>query len=312
MEPLVGIVMVNWNRADDTLACLESIRRMDYRNLHVTLIDNGSTDASPEVLGRIPDIDFVPAGENLGIARANNIGIRRALDAGAAYILLLNNDTVVQREMLTRLVRACRRDPRVGIVGPAMYYYDQPTTLWFAGGRILRWRGDTAHVGMHEPDHGQYAGTRETDYITSCALLARREVFDEVGLIDPAYFIYFDETDLCVRARRAGWKILFVPEARLWHRISSTMGSGSARYWHHYTRSRLIFIRKHASPAEKASALAYVALVDTPRLLAHFLRRRKTDCIGPFLRGIGQGLTARLEPAAPAAPAALEDSWPRS
>ncbi len=115
-----------------------------------------------------------------------------------------------------------------------------------------------------------------------------------------------------MRARRAGWKILFVPEARLWHRISSTMGSGSARYWHHYTRSRLIFIRKHATPAEKASALAYVALVDTPRLLAHFLRRRKTDCIGPFLRGIGQGLTARLEPAAPAAPAALEDSWPRS
>ncbi len=291
-EPLVAIVLVNWNNASDTVACIDSLHAADYGRLHTILIDNGSSDGSREVLARLPGVDFIDAGENLGIARANNLGIRRALDLGADYVLLLNNDTVVDPAMIRGLVETCEADPSIGIAGPLMYYHESPRTLWFAGGRVNVWTGDTRHVGMLEEDRRQYDRVADTDYVTSCALLARREVLQEVRGVDPAYFIYFDETDFCVRARRLGWRAVIVPEARLWHKISRSMGSGSARYWFHYNRSRIIFIRKNLSAAQRFTSFCFIALVDAPRMLAHFARRRKLDCVLPYLRGFREGLAA--------------------
>jgi len=291
MEPLVAVVLVNWNRPQDTLECIESLRHMNYRRFLTILVDNGSTDGSLEAFSVLEDVELISNGANLGIARANNVGIRRALEAGADYVLLLNNDTIVDGDMVRILVETCEADPTIGMVGPTMYYHDEPTTIWYAGGRIHPWRGDTSHVGMLEEDRGQYGEVTDTDYVTSCAMLVRREVIEQIGEVDPAYFIYFDETDFCVRAQRRGWRVVFVPHARLWHKISRTMGAGSARYWFHYTRSRLVFVRKNFTPVHRAAALAYIALLDGPRMVGHFVRRRKLDCIEPYLRGLREGLT---------------------
>ena len=289
-EPLVAIVLVNWNNEPDTVACIDSLRRAEYGNLHTILIDNGSTDGSREALARLPGFEFIDAGENLGIARANNLGIRRALERRADYILLLNNDTIVDPGMIGALVDTCEADPEIGIAGPIMYYHESPRTIWFAGGRVNRWTGDTRHIGMLEEDRRQYDRVFDTDYVTSCALLARREVLEAVEGVDPAYFIYFDETDVCVRARRLGWRAVVVPHARLWHKISRSMGSGSARYWYHYNRSRMIFIRKNLTPAQRLTSLCFIALYDAPRMVGHFLRRRKLDCVLPYFRGLREGL----------------------
>ena len=294
--PSVAIVLVNWNNLGDTLECLGSLAGQDYAQYGVILVDNGSTDGSIETFRARPDVDFLENGENLGIARANNVGIARARERGFDLVMLLNNDTVVAPDMLSRLVAVLESAPGIGVVGPKMYYHAEPEVLWFAGGRVHPWRGDTSHVGYQEKDRGQHDRQGETDYVTSCCLLARTALFKELGGIDPFYFIYFDETDFCLRAARAGYAVVYVPSARLWHKISRSMGGmGSARYWFQYMRSRAYFVGKLYPWPNKAVALACMCLWDTPRMLAHFAARAAWDRIPAFVRGLAQGLAAGLE-----------------
>jgi hypothetical protein len=292
--PSVAIVLVNWNNRQDTLDCLESLAGMDYPNRGIILVDNGSTDGSIDLFRAREDVDFIENGENLGIARANNVGLARARERGFECVMLLNNDTEVAPDMLSRLVEVLESDPRVGIVGPKMYYHSDPDVIWFAGGLVLPWRGDAAHVGYGEKDRGQFDETMETDYITSCCLLARTRLFTELGGIDPYYFIYFDETDFCVRASRAGHRIVYVPKARLWHKISRSMGGvGSARYWRHYMRSRAYFVNKLYPWPQRGVAVLCMLFWELPKQMAHFMLRGAFDRIPAYVRGLAQGLMGR-------------------
>lgn len=292
--PSVAIVLVNWNNLQDTLDCLESLAGMEYREYGVILVDNGSTDGSLEVFRARADVDFIENGENLGIARANNVGIARAKERGFDCIMLLNNDTVVAPDMLTHLVDVLESDPRVGVVGPKMLYHSEPDVIWYAGGILKPWRGDAAHVGYEEKDQGQHDEQGETDYITSCCMLARTALYDELGGIDPYYFIYFDETDFCVRAARAGYRVVYVPRARLWHKVSRSMGGvGSARYWHHYMRSRAYFLGKFYPWPNRAVAYLWIFLHDLPRCMLRFVRKGVFDRIPAYLGGLYRGLTGR-------------------
>ena len=292
--PSVAVVLVNWNNRQDTLDCLESLKGLDYPNFAVILVDNGSTDGSLDILRARPEVDLIENGENLGIARANNVGIARARERGLECVMLLNNDTEVAPDMLTRLVDVLEGDPRVGVVGPKMYYHSEPDVIWFGGGRVMPWKGDTAHLCYGEKDHGQCDQEGETDYITSCCLLTRMRLFDELGGIDPYYFIYFDETDFCLRAARAGYRVVYVPRARLWHKVSRSMGGAeSARYWHHYMRSRVYFVNKFFPWPNRLAAMAWIFLHDLPRCMARFIRRGAFDRIPAYLRGLGLGLLGR-------------------
>ena len=293
-KPSVAIVLVNWNNRQDTLDCLESLAAMDFPEYGIILVDNGSTDGSIEIFRARDDVDFIENGENLGIARANNVGIARARERGFDCIMLLNNDTVVAPDMLSILVGELESDPRVGVVGPKMYYHSEPDVIWFAGGVIMPWRGDCAHVGYEEKDKGQHDVQEETDYITSCCMLARTSLYTELGGIDPYYFIYFDETDFCLRAVRAGHRVLYVPRARLWHKVSRSMGGvGSARYWHHYMRSRVYFIRKFYPWPNRVVSYLWIFLHDLPRCMLRFLRGRAFDRVPAYLGGLWRGLTGK-------------------
>jgi len=293
-KPRVAIVLVNWNNRQDTLDCLASLEGLAYREFGTILVDNGSTDGSIELFRRRGDVDLIENGENLGIAKANNVGIARAMERGFDMIMLLNNDTEVAPDMLSILVEALESDPRVGVVGPKMYYHSEPDVIWFAGGVVMPWRGDCAHVGYGEKDTGQYDQEAETDYITSCCMLARTSLYKELGGIDPYYFIYFDETDFCLRASRAGHRVVYVPRARLWHKVSRSMGgAGSARYWYHYMRSRAYFIRKFFPLPKRAASLLWIALHDIPRSMLRFVRRGAFDRIPAYFRGLAAGLAGR-------------------
>lgn len=293
-KPSVAVVLVNWNNREDTLACLESLAHLAYRDFGVILVDNGSTDGSLEVLRERADVDLIENGENLGIARANNVGIARARERGFEMIMLLNNDTEVDPDMLGVLVDALEADPRVGVVGPKMYYHSEPDVIWYAGGVVHPWRGDCSHRGYGEKDTGQYDDEAETDYVTSCCMLARASLYEELGGIDPYYFIYFDETDFCLRAARAGHKVVYVPRAKLWHKVSRSMGgAGSARYWHHYMRSRAYFVAKFYPWPNRIAAYLWIALHDTPRAMFRFVRSGAFDRIPAYLRGLALGLAGR-------------------
>lgn len=244
-SPSVAIVVLNWNGGADTLACLASLGRLDYPVFTVSVVDNHSTDDSVAAIrATYPSMTLLEATENLGYVGGNNLGIEYAQKLGADYILLLNNDTEVAPDFLRHLVGSAEADPRVGIVGPTIYYFDQPGVIWSAGGGIDWNRGRTRMMNLDEPDRGQLGERpRPADFVTGCALLSRRAVFDRVGLLDPRFFAYYEEIEWCVRAARAGFKILHVPQAKLWHKISYASRNASPLVSYYMTRNRLLFLQ---------------------------------------------------------------------
>ncbi len=241
--PSVAIIVLNWNGREDTLACLDSLARLEYPSSHIIVVDNGSTDGSPEAIRRaFPQAEVLETGRNLGYAGGNNWGLKVALARPFPYILLLNNDTLVAPDFLTHLVNAAA-DRTVGIAGPTIYYADWPEVIWTAGGAIDWRRGDTHMVGLDQPDQGQFGSVpREVDFVSGCAMLIRRDVLECVGLLDERFFLYYEEVEWCVRARRAGFRILHVPQAKVWHRIAPQAQAESPAIHYYMTRNRLLFL----------------------------------------------------------------------
>jgi GT2 family glycosyltransferase len=245
MQPTVNIIVLNYNSRDDTLDCLRSLQHLTYSPVQVTIVDNGSTDGSVEAIQeQFPEMTLIATGENLGFTGGNNIGIERALEAGVDYIMLLNNDTIVAPDMIDIMVAAMQADPTIGVTGPMIYYYDKPDIIWSAGGAIDWKHGTTQMIGIGEDDKGQFGmATREVDFVTGCALLARRDTWEKAGLLDDKFFMYYEETEWCVRARRAGFGVAQVPLAMMWHKISIEERATSPRTYYYMTRNRLLFLR---------------------------------------------------------------------
>jgi hypothetical protein len=242
--PQVAIIILNWNGLEDTLQCLESLSRLDYVNYEVVVVDNGSTDGSvPAIRDSFPGATILENRENLGFTGGNNVGLRRALAQATDYALLLNNDTEVAPDFLRRLVDVADADPAVSIAGPTIYYHERPDVIWSAGGAIDWRRGSTRMVGIDERDGGQF-GTepRVVDFVTGCCMLVQRAVLEQVGLMDERFFAYYEETEWCVRARRGGFKIVHVPGAKVWHKISPPAQADSPFVHYYMTRNRLLFL----------------------------------------------------------------------
>lgn len=253
MEPKVVITVLNWNRASDTIECVDSLQNLVYPSFEIVVVDNASTDGSvPALEHKFPALKINRNSRNLGYAGGNNVGIRYALDHGADYILLLNNDTVVDKDLVRDLVSVIQREPQAGIVSPTIYDYREPKKVWFAGASIDWETGESPHAGLGERDSGQFNRVIEVDCVTGCAMMVSRAVFERVGLLDPDYFLYYEDTDLCVRAAKAGFKSYCVQTAKVWHKESSStqanLGSDLHAYYH--TRNRLLFLRKHGRIAQ--------------------------------------------------------------
>lgn len=246
-QPLVSIILLNWNQPHFTLACLKSLNDLTYPNFEVVVVDNGSSDDSIDQMeavraGLSYDVTIIANGKNSGFAEGNNIGIRQALQNGADYVMLLNNDTEVDPGYLEPLVELAESDPKIGITGPKIFYFDEPSLIWSAGGLITK-KGWTQQLGVNEPDLPAFNQLREVDYVTGCAMLVKRQAIETAGMLDPRFFIYYEETDWCARVQRAGFSIWYVPQSVLWHKISLQARDLSPRYVYFMTRNRLLFLR---------------------------------------------------------------------
>jgi GT2 family glycosyltransferase len=246
-SPKVCCVVLTWNDRDNLAECLASMSKLKYPNLEIIVSDNGSTDGTIEfVKADYPDVVLLENGRNLFWAGGNNLGIQRAIEDGADYILLLNNDIVVDPEMVGALVEVGESDPRIGMLGPKIYYYGDDRQLWYAGGQVSLWRGIARHVGIRETDRGQYDEVVSTDYITGCALMVKREVVEKIGLVDPVYVAYGEDMDWSYRARLAGYQLDYVPAAVLWHKIGAYWGVVSKRKIRQKLRSHRIFFWRYS------------------------------------------------------------------
>ena len=256
----IFVIIVNWNGKEDTLACLTSLGKLKTQNLKFNsiVIDNGSTDGSAlAIRQKFPAVELIELKDNLGFTGGNNVGIRRALEAGAELLWLLNNDTIVDKNALSILDVFDNTD--VGIAGSKIYFAqgreyhkdryvknEQGKVIWYAGG-IIDWNNMYAsHRGVDEVDQGQYDKVEQTSFVTGCSMMVRREVFERIGLFDERYYLYLEDVDLCLRAARAGFKIVYVPTSVVWHLNAGSSASGSELHQYYQTRNRLLLGKQYA------------------------------------------------------------------
>lgn len=224
-EPPVFVILVTWNGNAVTLDCLASLSKISHRNYRIVVVDNASSDGSVEAIReKYRDVIVLEQKTNLRFAGGNNVGMRYALEHGAELVCLLNNDTTVDEQFLTHLVRRIESDKSIGMVAPKIYYHDHPNRIWFAGGEISMWTGTMKHTGIRELDTGRYDTSKEIDYATGCCMLTRREVVERVGMLDESFFIYTEDADWSMRVRRAGYSVVYEPQAKIWHKVSVASG----------------------------------------------------------------------------------------
>ena len=245
--PKLVAVIPNWNGKDDTLECLESLAQHNYRNLEIVVVDNGSHDGSVKAIReKFPRVKLICNRENLGTVEAENQGMTYALGNGADYIGILNNDTILDPNMFRELVSAAEADEHIAVAGPKVYYYDEPDVIWAAGGLVNFTEVVSRMRGYNRQDRGQYNVATDVDFIPSCGLVVKASVVREIGLLDPVYFAYFDETDWCWRIRQHGYLIRYVPTAKMWHKVSRTAGSYSPRACYALGVNAVVFMKKYA------------------------------------------------------------------
>jgi GT2 family glycosyltransferase len=255
-HPLVITVILNTNRRDDTLACLASLARSSYPNLKNMVLDNASTDDSVEAIRQqFSATHIISLTQNLGYAGNNNVGIQAALQMEADWVFVLNEDTVLDADCISKLVTVGESDGAVGVLGPLVYHDDEPTVIQSAGGTITpQW--DAVQIGMNEEDRGQFKQPTDVDYISGCGILVRSSAIEQHGMIDARYFYYWEETEWCIRLHRAGWRIVNVPSAKLWHKGVQRNYNPKPSVAYYAVRNRLATMRKHhATLGEWASAL---------------------------------------------------------
>jgi GT2 family glycosyltransferase len=253
--PPIAAIVVNWNRRDDTLRSLAAV---DYPALAVILVDNASADDSREaVRAAYPTMRIVENTTNLGFAEGNNVALRLALAEGYPFILLLNNDATIAPDALDLLLRPLLADPRVAISAPAICYLGAPERIWSAGGAI-DWRtGEVGSAWCDRPLAALPAAPFAVDHVSGCAMLVRSAAVARAGLLDPRFFMYYEETEWCARITRHGHGIVVVPQARVWHDIAPLAQAGSPAIAYYMTRNHLLFL--HAAGAGRGAWARTVA-----------------------------------------------------
>ena len=260
----VVISLLNFNGLKNTLACLESLKNIKIDNFKLTIIvvDNASKEEFNLKSGSIGNMSLVVVknDENLGFSGGHNIAIKYTLEDEADYVLILNNDTYVDKNFLEELLMVSQSDEKIGILVPKIYFapgfefhkdrYSQKErgrVFWYGGGKI-DWANVTGrHRGVDEVDKGQHDKTQATEIATGCCMMIKREVFEKVGMFDDKYFLYYEDADLSIRAREKGFKIVYVPKSVIWHKNAGSVGgSGSILQDYYITRNRLLFGFRYA------------------------------------------------------------------
>lgn len=295
----VAVIIVHWLNMHDTVECLASLAAVAYDPLQIIVVNNGSPDWDEAEARRAwPAVEVVTSPTNVGFAAGNNLGIAYAIEAGADLLLLLNNDTTVEPDLVQALLPAFD-DPRVGIAGPIITYYDRPATVWSAGGTMNRWLGYTLNPQMDRPLADVEAeGDRAVDYINGCALMARREVFEQVGGLWEEFFLYFEEADLCLRAHRAGYSSWLVAKPLVQHKVSSSggvRGSNALTPSKAYYFGRNVFhlLRRNSRGLWAISGTASQFLVVFPYHLVQSLRARHPGVMLSYAAGMWDGIRGR-------------------
>jgi len=253
MEPLAAVILINYNGYKDTLECIKSLNNIDYPNYIIIVIDNGSTQQPLE-----SELDYIKkhcfyvySEHNLGFSGGCNLGIEHARMLGAEFVLLLNNDTTVEKDFLNQLFDLYYHKSHVGVIGGLILYYYQPDFIWYGGGSFDYHLGLAKHDLSNCMRANTSVKTREVTFVTGCLMLIPIGVFDDIGPFDESFFLYSEDAEFCCRVHKAGYKMFFCPKAVIYHKVNASSGSSSYMMQYYMTRNNLYMIKKYADNRAK-------------------------------------------------------------
>jgi len=287
IQPRFDIIILNWNAYERTIDCLTSLQEQTYPHARIIVVDNGSQDGSISYIqARFPNIELIALPRNVGFAGGVNRALRKVSTPEDGYIVLLNNDTLVGKDFLEQVAAQMQSRPDIGIASPKVLYNQQDRMLWGIGGRMLSFW--LIVFGMAEKDTAQY-DTAELDFVFGCAMIIRREILAHIGLLDEHFFFYYEDIDLCLRAKQAGYSIALFPTILVWHDGSwSTRATPALREFYHI-RSRMIFFHKHLCGVYRwlffLREIPYIA-----SMVRRYTMRRDLTTVGAYLKGLLQGI----------------------
>ncbi len=293
-EPLIYIVLLNWNGYKDTIECVKTLSKVKYKNFKILIVDNASANESVKVLKKeLPQIKLLVNKENLGFSGGCNVGIKYALKDKADYVLLLNNDTLVDKNFLTELIKVSESDKNIGIVSPFIFYADSPKKIWSAG---LNFRYKNAWPFIDENretlDKGQFKKPLKNEYLTGCSMLIKKDVFNKIGYFKDEYFLYLEDMDFSVRATRCNLTLYSVPSSKIWHKIGQSSKGGSHKVKYFFVRNTLLFFKYNFTQKE-ISKYVYYYIKEYLYQFLQCLKQRDFMRAKAILIGFYHGITGK-------------------
>jgi GT2 family glycosyltransferase len=291
-RPPVGVVIVNHNLKDLLRETIESFRKVNYPDLKIVVSDNASTDGSQDMIRQLfPDVHLLAHNPEQGYARAASLGMAFLADQ-TKYIFSTTNDVIVDTEIIDVLVDYAEKNPKAGVLGTKIYFFDRPDVLWHAGGRVNPIHGHTYHFGWERKDQPRYDTVRDCDYVTGCGFLLRSEVVKKVGYFNEDLVFYAEDADLCYRIREQGYDVLYIPQAKMWHKVSTTLAKNRPLQLRYSTRNGLYLLQRHKAGIYPLSLLVNLFVVSPFKMALFALLMRWKNSIGIY-RGIQDWRTGK-------------------
>lgn len=289
MSSKVSIILINFNGFLDTVECIDSLNDIDYTNYEIIVVDNDSEKdyslLSAKYLGS--NVIVLSSGSNLGFSGGNNIGISYARNRDADYILLLNNDTIVEKDFLTHMVSTAQKyNNRCAVTSKIMYAYDKER-IWYAGGKFDFKTSRTSVYGINEIDSAKYNHAHQVSFASGCCLLIPVNILDDIGLMDVDYFLYCEDTDYCLRILKAGNEIMYEPKAKIYHKVNASTKKIAGIQTYYLVRNKLYIIKRHIKQFYKPISYSVIFLETLKRLLmGEYEMKSVVDGTIDFIRNI--------------------------
>ncbi|WP_051254703.1 glycosyltransferase family 2 protein [Halobacillus kuroshimensis] len=280
--PSVCVVIVNFNGTKDTLDCLDSLTDQTYPNIQVIVVDNASDNQEELETALLPySCHLVQLEENRGFAAGNNAGVKYAMEQlHPDYILMLNNDTVVSPDFLSPLVYELQQDTGVGACCSHINYHNPSKQTWYGGGYI-NWKTGTA---VHALQDYQSSSSRDVEFLTGCALLFPTRMIQEIGYLNEDYFLFYEDTEFCVRMKKAGYRLRYVPESLIYHKVSATAGFRSPLANYYGTRNKIQFMYLHSNRLNYTFFLCYFSMKTVVKLLVYRCKGKRSKDLRKAVR----------------------------
>ncbi len=294
----IWVAIPSYNRSDDLHECLDSLYKAGLYGEQIVVVDNASTDDTVNMIQKtFPSVNLIMLEKNLGATGASNAGFEFALKHGAAYVIRLDSDTIVDKNFLPPLLQAAKSASNIGMVSPKIYFHNNPDEIWYAGVDAQPLIFGAANEHRHKKDNIHNSKQREVAYIWAAAMLIKREVLEKTQGFDTDFFVYFEEIDFCERVRQLGYILIYTPNSHVWHKVGSTANSAWTAY--QWNRSKMLLFRKQSKNFfHKIFLIFYAfsyALFDEIVYAIHI--RNKRGNRGPLkhaLKGLWSGLTMNL------------------